>query len=1049
MARRWHRSRRPEPEPHRAGVMKISEICIQRPVFATVLSVVVVLIGLVSWQRLTIREYPNIDEPVVTVSTTYRGASAEIVESQVTKIIENSLAGIEGVEYTTSISRSEESQITVRFRINRDVDAAANDVRDRVARVRGLLPDDIDEPVVSKVEADAEPILYLAFSSDRHSDLEITDFADRVVQDRLQTLPGVADVPIFGERRYSMRIWLDGNKLAAYSLTTQDVEAALEAQNAEIPAGRIESDRREFTVVSQTDLRTPEEFNDIVLKDASGYLVRLGDVARVEVAPADDRVIARYNGKSAVALGVVKQSVANPLAVSQAVRNAIPEIEEQLPPGMSLAIAYDSAVFIDRSIQAVYHTIGEAVLLVMAVIFFFLRSFRATAVPVVTIPVSLIGTFALMLLFGFSINTLTLLAFVLAIGLVVDDAIVVLENIYRHIERGMAPIQAAFLGMREIGFAVVAMTITLAAVFAPLAFSTGRTGRLFTEFALTLAGAVLISGFVALTLSPMMCSRLLKHSARHGLVYRMIENGLVWTNDAYRRLLNRVLGLRVLMIAIFLVVAGVGVFVFRLLPAELAPYEDRGSILAIMIGPEGATAKDTDSYVRMIEQQWEQVPEKESYFTVTGFPVVNQGIGFMSFRDWSERDRSAFEIVQELGGKMFANPGLLAFPLMFPPLGQEFNQTAVQFVIQTTGTYEDLQELVNRILAETAKNPGLINIDTDLKLNKPEIRVDVNRDKAADLGIPVDVIGRTLETFLGSRQVTRFKLEGEEYDVILRMEPATRTNPADIASIFVRGDAGEMVELANLVKVEETVAPRELNHFNKLRAVTISASIAAGYSLGEALNFLRDTVNQVATNPVQIDYAGQSREFNESSASLYVVFLLALAFIYLVLAAQFESFVDPFIIMLTVPTAMTGALIALHFTGGTMNIYSQIGMVTLVGLITKHGILIVEFANQLREQGREKAAAVIESATLRLRPILMTTGAMVLGAVPLALATGAGAESRQQIGWVIVGGMSFGTLLTLFVVPVAYMLLAPRTAPVIVQDETAGHTAPPVEHPAE
>ncbi len=1029
--------------------MKISEICIQRPVFATVLSVVVVLIGLVSWQRLTIREYPNIDEPVVTVATTYRGASAEIVESQVTKIIENSLAGIEGVEYTTSISRSEESQITVRFRIDRDVDAAANDVRDRVARVRGLLPDDIDEPVVSKVEADAEPILYLAFSSDRHSDLEITDFADRVVQDRLQTLPGVADVPIFGERRYSMRIWLNGDKLAAYRLTTQDVEAALVAQNAEIPAGRIESDRREFTVVSQTDLRTPEEFGAIVLKDASGYLVRLDDVARIEVAAADDRVIARYNGKSAVALGVVKQSVANPLAVSQAVRDAIPEIEEQLPPGMSLSIAYDSAIFIDRSIQAVYHTIGEAVLLVMAVIFFFLRSFRATAVPVVTIPVSLIGAFALMLLFGFSINTLTLLAFVLAIGLVVDDAIVVLENIYRHIEAGMKPIQAAFLGMREIGFAVVAMTITLAAVFAPLAFSTGRTGRLFTEFALTLAGAVLISGFVALTLSPMMCSRLLKHSERHGRVYRMIESGLLWTNDGYRRLLDRVLRLRVLMIAIFLVVAGVGIFVFRLLPSELAPYEDRGSILAIMIGPEGATAKDTDSYVRMIEQQWEQVPEKESYFTVTGFPVVNQGIGFMSFHDWSERERSAFEIVQELGGQMFTNPGLLAFPLMFPPLGQEFNQTAVQFVIQTTGTYEELQVLVNRILAETAKNPGLINIDTDLKLNKPEIRVDVNRDKAADLGIPVDVIGRTLETFLGSRQVTRFKLEGEEYDVILRMEPSTRSNPSDIVSIFVRGDSGEMVELANLVTVRETVAPRELNHFNKLRAVTISASIAPGYSLGEALSFLRDTVRQVATDPVQIDYAGQSREFNESSASLYIVFLLALVFIYLVLAAQFESFVDPFIIMLTVPTAMTGALIALHFTGGTMNIYSQIGMVTLVGLITKHGILIVEFANQLREQGREKAAAVIESATLRLRPILMTTGAMVLGAVPLALATGAGAESRQQIGWVIVGGMSFGTLLTLFVVPVAYMLLAPRAAPVIVRDETAGHAAPPAQHPAE
>ncbi len=1025
--------------------MRISDICIRRPVFATVLSIVIVLIGLVSWDRLTIREYPNIDEPVVTVATNYRGASAEIVESQVTKIIENSLAGIEGVEYTTSISRSEQSQITVRFRITRDVDAAANDVRDRVARVRGNLPDGIDEPVVSKVEADAEPILYLAFSSSRYSDLEITDFADRVVQDRLQTLPGVADVPIYGERRYSMRIWLDRDKLAAYLLTTQDIENALIAQNAEIPAGRIESDRREFTVVSQTDLRTPDEFGDIILKNAGGYLVRLKDVARVEIGPEDDRIIARYNGKSAVALGVVKQSVANPLAVSQAVRDAIPEIEGQLPPGLELAIAYDSAIFIDRSIEAVYHTIGEAVLLVVGVIFFFLRSVRATLVPLVTIPVSLIGAFTLMLVFGFSINTLTLLAFVLAIGLVVDDAIVVLENIYRHIEEGMAPLAAAFRGMREIGFAVVAMTLTLAAVFAPLAFSTGRTGRLFTEFALTLAGAVLISGFVALTVSPMMSSRLLKHSARHSWIYNLIETGITRTVAGYRRQLGRLLRLRTVMVLIFLAVAGAGVFTFRLMPHELAPYEDRGSILAIMIGPEGATATDTDHYIRIIEQQWEQVPEKDSYFTVTGFPVVNQGIGFMSFTDWSDRQRTVFDIVGQLRGEMFGNPGLLAFPLMFPPLGGEFNQTPVQFVIETTGTYEELQGLVNRMQVEIAKNPGLVNVDTDLKLNKPEIRVDVNRDKAADLGIPVDAIGRSLETFLGSRQVTRFKLEGEEYDVILRMEPSTRRNPNDIAAIYVRGDSGEMTELANLVTVRETVAPRELNHFNKLRAVIISASLAPGYSLGEALAYLKSTVQQVATEPVQIDYSGQSREFVESSSSLYVVFLLALVFIYLVLAAQFESFIDPFIIMLTVPTAMTGALLALKFTGGSINVYSQIGMVTLVGLITKHGILIVEFANQLRAQGRDKIAAVIESATLRLRPILMTTGAMVLGAVPLALAAGAGAESRQQIGWVIVGGMTLGTLLTLFVVPTAYVLLAPKVLPAAIAD--AGMAAK--EAPAE
>ena len=1021
--------------------MRISDICIKRPVFATVLSIVLTLIGVVSYSRITVREYPNIDEPVVTVATTYRGASAEIVESQVTKTIENSLSGIEGVEYVTSISRSEESQITARFRIDRDVDAAANDVRDRVARVRGQLPEGIEEPVVSKVEADAEPILYLAFSSDRHSDLEITDFADRVVQDRLQTLPGVADVPIYGERRYSMRIWLDRDKLAAYQLTTQDVEAALIAQNAEIPAGRIEGTRREFTVVSQTDLRTPEEFGKIILKNAEGYLVRMRDVARVEIGAEDDRIIARFQGKSAVALGVVKQSVANPLDVSKAVRAAIPEIEAQLPPGMKIDMAYDSAVFIDRSIDAVYHTIGEAVLLVVGVIFLFLRSLRATLVPLVTIPVSLTGAFAIMFLFGFSINTLTLLAFVLAIGLVVDDAIVVLENIFRHIEAGMKPIDAALKGMREIGFAVVAMTLTLAAVFAPLAFAEGRTGRLFVEFALTLAGAVLISGFVALTLSPMMCGRMLKHSERHGFVYNAIERVLIGLTNGYRRFLGAVLRWRVIVVLLFLAVAGAGVFTFRLLPSELAPYEDRGSILAIMIAPEGATAGYTDRYIKMIEQLWDTVPEKEAYFTVTGFPVVNQGIGFMSFIDWSQRKRSAFEIVQSLSGPMFANPGLLAFPIMFPPLGQEFDQTPVQFVVQTTGTYEELQDLVNKIAAEAAKNPGLANLDTDLKLNKPELRIDVDRDKAADLGVSVEALGRTLETLLGSRQITRFKLEGEQYDVILRMEETERSRPGDIAAIYVRGRSGDMIPLANLVSLDETVAPRELNHFNKLRAARITASIAPGYSLGEALEFLRQTVRQVATTPVSIDYAGQSREFLQASSSLYVVFALALVFIFLVLSAQFESFRDPLIIMLTVPIAMTGALAALHFTHGSLNVYSQIGLVTLVGLITKHGILIVEFANQLRAQGRAKIEAVIEAATLRLRPILMTTGAMVLGAIPLALATGAGAESRQQIGWVIVGGMSLGTLLTLFVVPVAYSLLAPKTLPEAILEAAREHAA--------
>ncbi len=1009
--------------------MVVSELCIRRPVFATVLSLVVLLVGLVSYDRLSVREYPAIDEPVVNVDTRYRGASSEIVESQITRPLEDALSGIEGIEYLSSISRAERSQITIRFRLARDADAAANDVRDRVGRTRDDLPRDVDEPIIAKVEADAQPIMYLAFSSEAHSPLEVTDYADRVVKDRLQTLAGVADVPIYGERRYAMRIWLDRARLAAYRLTPQDVEDALRRQNVEVPSGRIESAAREFTVLTETDLETPAEFEQIVLRAAAGYMVRLKDVGRAEIGAADERVIARFNGRSAVALGVVKQSTANPLEVSAAVRAALPGIVADLPDGMRVDVAYDSSVFIKRSIEEVFRTIGEAVALVMAVIFLFLRSVRATIIPLVTIPVSLIGSFALILAFGFSINTLTLLALVLAIGLVVDDAIVVLENSFRHVEGGLAPRRAAVKGIREIGFAVVAMTLTLAAVFAPIGFATGRTGQLFAEFALTLAGAVLISGFVALTLSPMMCSLMLRHRVSHGVVYNAVERALRSLFALYRRALTSVLSARAAVLVLVPAVAFAGYQVFAGLDSELAPIEDRGILVGIAIGPDGSTVESTDVSLRRIEEIYARVPEQIRYFAVAGRPVVSQAITFLGLKPWEERRRSSFEIAESLRPEMFAIPGMLVFPVTPPSLGQSVRGSPVQIVLQTTGSYAELQALVERVLAEARGEPGLINLDTDLKLNLPEIKVDVDRDKAADLGVEVEAIGRTLETMLGGRQVTRFKQRGDQYDVIVRVADVERTNPSDVTSIYVRGERGAVIQLANLVRIGESVAPRELNHFNKLRAVTLTANLAPGTALGEALKTLEDTVQRVAGVPVSIDYGGVSREFKQSSATLYVTFLLALAFIYLVLAAQFESFLDPLIIMLTVPLAMTGALAALALTGGTLNVYSQIGLVTLVGLITKHGILIVEFANQLRAQGHSARDAVIESATLRLRPILMTTGAMVLGAVPLALASGAGAESRRQIGWVIVGGLLFGTLLTLFVVPAAYALLSRRPQP--------------------
>ncbi|CAO3409748.1 efflux RND transporter permease subunit [Azospirillum largimobile] len=1037
--------------------MVLSDISIRRPVLATVMSLALMLIGIVSYQRLSVREYPKIDEPVVTVETTYKGASAQIIESQVTQTLEDSLAGIEGIDVMSSISRAEKSQITLRFRLDRNVDVAASDVRDRVGRVRAALPSEIDEPVIAKVEADAQPIIYLAFSSDRHSPLEVTDFADRYVKDRLQNLPGVAQVRIFGERRFAMRLWLDPQRMAAYRVTPQDVENALRRQNVEIPAGRVESVAREFTVVSETDLRSPAEFENIILRDDSGYLVRLRDVGRAELGALDERVSARFNGRGAVAIGVVKQSTANPLDVSKAVNDALPKIRAALPDGMGVDVGYDSSVFIAKSIDAVFHTIFEAIILVVLVIFFFLRSLRATLVPLVTIPVSLIGGFALMYAFGFSINTLTLLSMVLAIGLVVDDAIVMLENIFRYVEEGMNPFQAALKGSREIGFAVIAMTITLAAVYAPIGFMTGRTGRLFTEFALTLAGAVIVSGFVALTLSPMMCSKLLKHETKHGLLYRAIERFLEGMTNGYRSLLRLSLRARPLVLLIGFAVAAASYVLFNGLKSELAPVEDRGTIVGIAIAPEGSTLDYTMGYAQQMEALFRQIPVLEKFFVVVGFPVVNQGIAFVRLIDWDLRDVKQQAVTAQLFPKMFGIPGILGFVTNPPSLGQSPTEKPVNFVIQTSLPFEELQAMVNAMMAEARNFPGLVNLDTDLKLNKPELKVSLDRDKAADLGVDVDTVGRTLETLLGGRQVTRFKKDGKQYDVIVQVANIDRRNPDDIASIYVRGGtsatggAGQMISLANLVKVEERVAPKELNHFNKLRSATITATLAPGTSLGEALAVMQAAANKVLPATAQTDYAGQSREFRESATGLYFVFVLALAFIYLVLAAQFESFIDPFVIMLTVPLSMTGALAALQFSGGTMNVYSQIGLVTLVGLITKHGILIVEFANQLQRAGTDIRKAVEEAAVLRLRPILMTTGAMVLGALPLAYAQGAGAESRQAIGAVIVGGMTLGTLLTLFVVPTVYSYLA-RKKP--MQDESEGTgaahgAAHPPAHPAE
>lgn len=1004
--------------------MHISELFIRRPVFATVVSLILMLVGIVSYDRLSVREYPEIDEPVVTVTTTYRGASAAVVEREVTQPLEDSMAGIEGIEVLSSTSRAEESQVTARFTLETDPDVAASDVRDRVGRARGMLPDEIEEPIIAKVEADAQPIMYIAFKSDRMSSLEITDYLDRIVTDRLQNQPGVAQVSIFGGREYSMRVWVDRERLAAYNLTVQDVENAIRTQNAEIPSGRIESIDREFTVVSKTALQTPEEFRDIVVKESGGFQVKLGEVARVEVGPADVRRSATYNGETSISLGVVKQATANPLDVAANVRRTLDELQPTLPAGMGSFVGYDTSIFIAESIKSVYETIFEAVVLVVLVIFVFLRTVRASFIPVVTIPISLITTFGIMLMLGFSINTLSLLAMVLAIGLVVDDAIVMLENIYRHIEEGKTPFQAAIEGSREITFAVIAMTLTLVAVYAPVSFAEGRTGKLFLEFALTLAGAVLVSGFVALTLTPMLCSKLLRHEVKETRVQRWLRERLEQLDTAYKGALRKALSRQGAVVGAAAIVALSCVGLFMLLQQELAPIEDRGTLLVAGQAPQGATLEFSQRYAKQIEGILTDIPEVAGYLVVSGFPQITDLVSFSRLVPWGDRGRTQQEIVAELQPKLNRIPGVMAFAINPPSLGQSGRSQPVEYVIQASGTYEELDGYVQAMMHEIRGHPGFTNPDSNLKLQKPQLDISVNREKVVDAGIDVATVGRTLETLLGGRRITRYEQGGKQYDVIVQVADEERRTPTDISNIYVRGAAGEMVQLSNLVTVEETVAPNSLNRFNQLRAATISAGLAPGFSTGEALDFLDATAARILPPVAQTDVDGQLREFVKSSGTIMVTFVLALIFIYLVLSAQFESFIDPLVILISVPLSIAGALMLLFLTNTTLNIYSQVGLITLVGLISKHGILIVEFSNQLREKGLSVYDAVIEAASLRLRPILMTTGAMALGALPLALASGAGAESRRSIGYVIVGGITFGTLLTLFVVPTVYLLIA-------------------------
>ena len=1011
--------------------MVLSDVSIRRPVLATVMSLLIVLVGYLSYTRMPVREYPNIDPPVVSVRTVYKGATAQVMESAVTQPLEDSLSGIEGIKTIKSQSREEVSQITITFVTSREIDGAANDVRDRVARVRKNIPAAADNPVVSKIEADAQPIVWVALTSGQHSPMEMTDFADRYLTDPLKAIPGVASVIIGGERKYSMRVWLDRERLAAQGLTAQDVEDALKRQNLDSPGGRIESTQREFTVQARTDLVSPEEFNNMIIKEVNGYPIRLRDVGRAAPGPYENRKIVRVRGEEALGLGVVKQSTANTLEVADAVKQLLPRLEGTLQPGMKMWVAVDTSQFIQASVDSVMETIFVALALVVLVIFFFLREFRATIIPAVTIPVSIIGHFTFLKVLGFSINTLTLLGVVLSIGLVVDDAIVVLENVHRHIEEGMKPFKAALVGSKEIGFAVIAMTITLAAVFTPLSFAEGNVGKLMTEFALTVATSVIVSGFVALSLVPMMCSKFLRHD--HSWLYHKTEPFFTGMVNTYRRMLSWTLRHRWVIGIVFVATIGTMVWLVSQLKDELSPEEDRSMFLAFVIAPEGSSMSYTDGYMHAVEEMSKGVPEIHTMFAVVAPGLdrpnpVNLGVAFAVLKPWAERQRSQQAITKELGPKLFGGlPGALSFTKALPALGQPLFAKSVEYVIYGN-TYEDLQVKVNKMMGKLREYPGITALDTDLKLNKPQLSVKIDRDKASALGVSMDTIGHTLETLLGGFDVTRYKHEGKQYDVVVQMEDDKRRQPSDLTSIYVRGSDGTLHQLSNLVSIQETVGPKELNHFNKLRAAVINGEPAPGYTLGQVLDHMDQLVKSELGPETRTDLDNISREFRESGSQLIVTFGLALLVIYLVLAAQFESFVGPLVIMFTVPLAITGAALVMFINaklghGGTLNVYSKVGLVMLVGLITKHGILIVEFANQLRERGMGRIEAVTEAATLRLRPILMTTAAMVLGAVPLALAHGAGAESRQAIGWVVVGGLTLGTLLTLFVIPTVYSVL--------------------------
>ncbi|MGM0693610.1 MAG: efflux RND transporter permease subunit [Pseudomonadota bacterium] len=1016
--------------------MRLSDVSVQRPVLAVVLAALIVAFGLLALERLPLQEYPSIDPPVVGIDTRYPGASASVVETRITQVLEDRISGVSGIQVISSSSEDGRSSISVEFGLDQDIDAAANDIRDRISGSLDNLPEEADPPEVQKADSSSDVVIWLSLSGEGFSMAELTDYANRFLVDRFSVLPGVSQVRVGGGREYAMRVWLDADALAARELTAGDVEDALRAENVELPGGAIVSQERQFIVRLPRNFATPADFRGLVLDQGSdGYLVRLEDVARVEIGAVEERTIFRGNGTPMVGLGMMKQSTANVLEISEGVQSEMERVQDSLPEGMSLSLNFDSSVFVSGAISQVVQTLFIAMGLVVVAIFLFLGNLRTTLIPAVTVPIALIGTFAALAAMGFTINLLTLLALVLAIGLIVDDAIVVLENIHRRMhDHGETPLVAAFRGTRQIAFAVIATTLVLIAVFVPLSFLQGDIGRLFSEFALTLAAAVALSSLLALTLTPMMASKILKADMQEGRLARGVQWGLEHSRCVYRRLLERMLKLRLLVLALFLGVIGGMLWLNGELPNEYTPQEDRGNFFVLVNGPPGATYDYMLDYMDEIEARlMPMVDNGEVERVVVRAPRgwgnienFNGGFVIVNLADWGSR-RDAWAIMDEVRDKVADLPGVRAFPVMRQGFGSSVEKP-VQFVLGG-GTYEQLAEWRDTLLAHIREdNPRLTGLESDYEESQPQLRVDIDYTRAADLGVTVTEIGRTLETLLGGRSVTRYVDDGQEYDVILEGEPGSRPSPSALETIRVRSErSDELIPLGNLVTLEDFAGPSTLNRFNRIRAITLQADLESGYPLGEALAYLEATVDEILPPEAQTDLKGASRDYQEASGATGFLLGLGILVVFLVLAGQFESFVHPFVIMLTVPLAICGALLGLYFTGQSLNIYSQVGLVMLVGLAAKNGILIVEFANQLRDQGVGFHEALVEAAVTRLRPIVMTAVTTMAGAVPLIISSGAGAETRLVIGTVILCGLAAATVFTLFVVPVAYDLLARRT----------------------